>query len=653
MGPFQFLRRLCLCCPVGRRSNCLVTLLTVCCLYTLLQNVKYVSRVCVSPASEYDSIDRNDVSASSAETPSSHTCKNYHVALIIATADEAREASFLLKTLLYHRVSPIHLHMLVNNSTHRIMKTLMDTWELDQVHFDLYKVNSTIHTDFHWHALKFRLSEFIAPTIVKEVVYLGNDVRLLYDIGVLWKQVEEIDKGNRFLGLVTNGNCHHGQEFCYTDKILLFDLNRFHQSNLRSALQEAKTKSEVEGIVGRHFDDSIFSIPCNWAISLNTKPRGFNCTQYSGPVRALVMSGSETLFVNNPILEKAREHIIKVLSSEPSVTVPNNCYASSDLETRAITNEQCAKFEHAAYLKRRTHLYYLGDGGVIGENVSPDPYEVSLLTQLTLDRLGVLERFLGMWEGPATVVFHLTDAEAMELYYKVQDSKVLRSRKSVTYHVVYKRQIYNPINYLRNVALNNSHSPYLLFVDVDLIPNLGIYSSLKTLIKNYMNQGNKTTILIVPAFQMFTDLGDATPRNKSQLLKFMPNKTIVGYGMERSWNLGHKPTNYGRWTSAQKPYQAIFSDAYEPYVVVRREFEARYNQLLLERMGDKIAYIRLLHGQGFQFFVVPEDFIIHVPHPISPGSTRFYKDGDYSRCSSRFFEAYRKELYHRFPQIKF
>jgi len=39
-------------------------------------------------------------------------------------------------------------------------------------------------------------------------------------------------------------------------------------------------------------------------------------------------------------------------------------------------------------------------------------------------------------------------------------------------------QAYNPINYLRNVAINNSRTAYTFYVDVDLIPNPGLYDSL-------------------------------------------------------------------------------------------------------------------------------------------------------------------------------
>ena len=46
-----------------------------------------------------------------------------------------------------------------------------------------------------------------------------------------------------------------------------------------------------------------------------------------------------------------------------------------------------------------------------------------------------------------------------------------------------------PINYIRNVALNNTHTPYSIFVDVDLVPGKWMYKDLKDYIMN--NQQNK------------------------------------------------------------------------------------------------------------------------------------------------------------------
>ena len=41
-----------------------------------------------------------------------------------------------------------------------------------------------------------------------------------------------------------------------------------------------------------------------------------------------------------------------------------------------------------------------------------------------------------------------------------------------------------PINYVRNVALRNTHTAYSIFVDVDLVPNKKLYKYLKQYITN-------------------------------------------------------------------------------------------------------------------------------------------------------------------------
>ena len=50
--------------------------------------------------------------------------------------------------------------------------------------------------------------------------------------------------------------------------------------------------------------------------------------------------------------------------------------------------------------------------------------------------------------------------------------------------------------------------------------------------------------------------------------------------------------------------QAVWRDAYEPYVVVRTATMPRFNEDLLERMGDKIAYGRVLYAQGWVFYLL-------------------------------------------------
>jgi hypothetical protein len=58
-------------------------------------------------------------------------------------------------------------------------------------------------------------------------------------------------------------------------------------------------------------------------------------------------------------------------------------------------------------------------------------------------------------------------------------------------------QKFYPINYLRNIAVKEARTPYLLFVDVDLVVNYGIYTMLKQYIKQYILHGTNVVRAIV------------------------------------------------------------------------------------------------------------------------------------------------------------
>ena len=54
-------------------------------------------------------------------------------AILVRTTSDAREAGMMLKTLFYYRTSPIHLYIIAGSRlAFKIMKKLMDTWELEQ-----------------------------------------------------------------------------------------------------------------------------------------------------------------------------------------------------------------------------------------------------------------------------------------------------------------------------------------------------------------------------------------------------------------------------------------------------------------------------------------------------------------------------------------
>jgi glycosyltransferase-like protein LARGE len=261
---------------------------------------------------------------------------------------------------------------------------------------------------------------------------------------------------------------------------------------------------------------------------------------------------------------------------------------------------------------------------------------------------------LTSWDGPASVVLHVADAEAQNLTEMIRASPSLRLRRKVAYHVVYKLEPYNPINYLRNVAINNTRTLYVFYVDVDLIPVVSLYTTVRRALSKLTGRtnDNQKVAFVVPSFEAFTVLPELPP-NKTELLKLIQGNKIGGYRMKRGWNLGHKPTNYTHWAVATKPYDVTYHDAFEPYVVVRSDNVHRFNERLLERMADKAMYIRALHGAGFKLRVIPDVFLVHLPHAPSPVFALQNKIRGYQRCASVISEEYKAELRSRYPTAKF
>ena len=58
-------------------------------------------------------------------------------------------------------------------------------------------------------------------------------------------------------------------------------------------------------------------------------------------------------------------------------------------------------------------------------------------------------------------------------------------------------QAYNPINYLRNIAINNSRTPYTFYVDVDLVPNPGLYDSLRRRLAALQNTSRRNIVVMI------------------------------------------------------------------------------------------------------------------------------------------------------------
>lgn len=111
----------------------------------------------------------------------------------------------------------------------------------------------------------------------------------------------------------------------------------------------------------------------------------------------------------------------------------------------------------------RTHLYFLE----FEYEASPDECDITLVAQLSMDRLQMVEMLCEYWDGniifcvqrttytytyyinnillslvgPISLSLYMSDAEAQQFLSYAQNSEVLKNRKNIGYHVVYKEGV--------------------------------------------------------------------------------------------------------------------------------------------------------------------------------------------------------------------
>lgn len=106
------------------------------------------------------------------------------------------------------------------------------------------------------------------------------------------------------------------------------------------------------------------------------------------------------------------------------------------------------KYFYHSFKVYRTHPYYLDYMSTTNKENNEDQPEsdhqdelVTLVAQLSMDRLHMVESVCAQWTGPVSLALYLSDAEADQFVKFAQNSDVLSKRQNVGYHVVYREGV--------------------------------------------------------------------------------------------------------------------------------------------------------------------------------------------------------------------
>ena len=535
-------------------------------------------------------------------------CETIHVAFVV---DNTRHLAILLKSIFFYRHSPLHFHFLANTTDHVVLEKLLDSWQIPSVSYNFYPLESLTRTvprfannnSNIFNRMKLMLPSILPPS-VKKVISLDTNLVVAIDIAELWVLFSAMKtEGKTFTAIQTSFSCLNSQTLfdlkkCFKTSVMLFDLQAMREQYVFFKLWDNIVHSGDMLTTCKSWSTML---SCGWNVDLN---KDLNCSQWYRIIQYESMyqllsniSSSSNLNFLNKLIEYDN-YLLKYL---PGKTEDERLHPN----LKGLTKfEVCNDFKDQEQKTFITHLFFYGN-----QYISVDEYDVTLVTQMTVNRIQTLHTLLKHWNGPVSIAVYGTESDVLSFIQYVNKFGTLKGRSNVAIHIVYIRKgYYHPINYLRNVAWSAARSPYVFLIDLDFIPSYGLYHYLRKATELLMTETQKRA-LVVAAFET-KHTHTAFPNNKAEMVKLAKRRIALRFHENFS---GHTAIDYSKWMSASYPYIVTWSKNYEPYMVVRTS-STRYDNRYIGVSLNKISHTTELHAQGYEFVVLPDGFIFHYPH---------------------------------------
>ncbi|XP_039082715.1 LARGE xylosyl- and glucuronyltransferase 2 isoform X1 [Hyaena hyaena] len=604
-------------------------------------------------------------------------CELLHVAIVCAGHNSSRDLNTLVKSVLFYRKNPLHFHLVTDAVARNILEMLFHTWMVPAVRvsfYDLEELKPQVswipnkHYSGLYGLMKLVLPGALPPDLAR-VIVLDTDVTFASDIAELWALFAHFSD-KQVIGLVENqsdwylGNLWRNHRPWpalgrgFNTGVILLRLDRLRQAGWGQLWKLTATRELLTLPATSLADQDIFNavikehpglvrpLPCIWNVQLSDHTRAERCYLDASDLKVIHWNSPKKLRVKNKHVEYFRNLYLTFLEYDGNLLrrelfgCPSPPPSGSEQVQQALAHldeeDACFEFRQQQLTVHRVHISFLPH-----EPPPPRPHDVTLVAQLSMDRLQMLEALCRHWPGPMSLALYLTDAEAQQFLRFVEASAVLSARQDVAYHVVYREGPLYPVNQLRNVALAQALTPYVFLSDIDFLPAYSLYDYLRVSIEQLKLGSERKVALVVPAFETL-HYRFTFPSSKAELLALLDSGSVYTFRYHE-WPRGHAPTDYARWREAQTPYRVQWAADYEPYVVVPRDCP-RYDPRFVGFGWNKVAHIVELDAQEYELLVLPEAFTIHLPHAPSLDISRFRSSPTYRDCLQALKDEFHQDL---------
>ena len=593
-------------------------------------------------------------------------CEIIHITMVVSGTTTIKRFVVVVKSILFHSKNFIHFHLLTDPLGEHILSSIFSSWLLPRVDVSFYSLPDAIkrveqiptsHYSGIYAMTKLTLP-YVLPDSLHDVLVLDSDLLLADDIGQLWSLLRTMKRENKLLGLVENqSDWYLNPKYNpwpavgrgYNSGVILLDLKLMREKKWREMWQKAaregfvkhdKTPLADQDIINaaaKKEGDIVLILPCVWNVQLSDNTLSESCFNAAHRFKLVHWNSAAKLHVKNIHAEYFRNQhsLVANMDSYLFRSFISDCPSmpSSKQPENYEGKDSCYEFRRAANLVYKVHPFYLDYS--YKSDVDND---VTLVAQMSVDRLHMLETLCKLWTGPLSISLYASDADLVQLERLISSSPTLQKHRKLALHVVFKQGRYYPVNVLRNVALNASETPYVFFSDIDFLPSVNLYEYTLEAVRVL---GNNRSALVVPAFESL-QYRVKLPANKSELVSMLDRSELFTFRYH-VWKEGHAPTNYDHWKTAQRPYKISWAENFEPYVIVHRNVSS-YDRRFIGFGWNKVSHLMELNYQGYRFIVLPEAYIIHLPHAPSADVAAFRRSKNYRDCMLVFKREFRKEM---------
>jgi len=284
--------------------------------------------------------------------------------------------------------------------------------------------------------------------------------------------------------------------------------------------------------------------------------------------------------------------------------------------------------------------------------------DVTIVTQLSVDRISRLEAMTQTWAGVVSAAVllpppHFCAQRKSALNQLAQLHERVEARGEcrldiATLHVEAATRVYDtmyPINALRNLALDQAKSALVFLLDIDFEVSSNLYSELQSSYQTVHDAAvHSRTALVIPAFEC--ESLNTMPNCQEQMVQALDAEDAELFHTGH-FAKGHRATDLARWRHATEAYPVQYEECFEPYVIAARTLIPRYDERFRGYGMNKIAHILHMDALHFEFWVVPHHFVCAAKHAKSSQWEATYASSGaklQQRRIAALFRQVRKEL---------